>query len=57
MITSDLSYFDASIAKNVPDMLRYLCMIWVGLILASCILISRPKKDPEVDDQEAENYE
>ena len=42
---NDVTYFDASVANRVPDMLRDLCWIWVPFIGAGIIFISRKELD------------
>ena len=38
---NDVTYFDTSVSDRVPYMLRELCWIWIGFIIAGIIFVDR----------------
>lgn len=50
IINADLKYFEEDVASRVPEMIRFLCIIWFFQIILAILLISQPKDEIEKDD-------
>lgn len=53
-INEDLKFFDDEVADKVPSGLRILGFIYIALVLASILLISRPPLNVDSEDEELE---
>lgn len=56
-INEDLKFFDDDVADNVPKSLRILGFIFMALVLASILLISRPPLNVDSEDDDGEQIQ